>query len=187
MSTTSADHPFFVLNIENPSQYFESATKRLETFSNTQWTSFLPWITEDRSIDFANAGLYYIGYQDCVKCFICNGGLCNWEVADDPWVEHAKYYPNCTHINLTRSNKFINICRELGQIEKSNKKLIEDYNTLSFKVRMLSLIHGNEYEVESNPYVCKICFTKDMDTILTPCNHLLSCHNCSYNLKICPI
>jgi hypothetical protein len=29
------------------------------------------------------------GFGDNVKCFYCDGGLRNWEVGDDPWVEHA--------------------------------------------------------------------------------------------------
>ena len=45
--------------------------------------------------DMANAGLYYLGIRDRVKCFYCNGGLQNWDKYDDPWFEHAKWFPQC--------------------------------------------------------------------------------------------
>lgn len=33
------------------------------------------------------------GHQDNVRCFHCDGGLRNWELGDDPWMEHAKWFP----------------------------------------------------------------------------------------------
>ena len=33
------------------------------------------------------------GRNDDVKCFCCDGGLRCWESGDDPWVEHAKWFP----------------------------------------------------------------------------------------------
>ena len=34
-----------------------------------------------------------LGHSDDVKCFCCDGGLRCWESGDDPWVEHAKWFP----------------------------------------------------------------------------------------------
>lgn len=34
-----------------------------------------------------------VGHGDNVKCFYCDGGLRNWEPGDDPWQEHAKWFP----------------------------------------------------------------------------------------------
>jgi len=42
---------------------------------------------------FTEAGFFYLGDRDRVKCFYCNGGLQNWHYNDDPWFEHAKWYP----------------------------------------------------------------------------------------------
>lgn len=33
------------------------------------------------------------GHGDNVKCYYCDGGLRNWEPGDDPWQEHAKWFP----------------------------------------------------------------------------------------------
>ncbi|CAK8688694.1 unnamed protein product [Clavelina lepadiformis] len=33
--------------------------------------------------------------RDRAKCWYCNGRLQNWERADDPWEEHANWFPLC--------------------------------------------------------------------------------------------
>lgn len=33
------------------------------------------------------------GQQDKVRCFFCYGGLQSWERGDDPWTEHARWFP----------------------------------------------------------------------------------------------
>lgn len=37
--------------------------------------------------------LPYLGQQDKVRCFFCYGGLQSWERGDDPWTEHARWFP----------------------------------------------------------------------------------------------
>lgn len=34
-----------------------------------------------------------LGDSDKTKCFYCNGGLQNWDYNDEPWTEHAKWFP----------------------------------------------------------------------------------------------
>ncbi|XP_032209456.1 baculoviral IAP repeat-containing protein 7 isoform X1 [Mustela erminea] len=41
----------------------------------------------------AAAGFFYTGQQDKVRCFFCCGGLQSWEQGDDPWTEHAEWFP----------------------------------------------------------------------------------------------
>ncbi|KAK6305840.1 hypothetical protein J4Q44_G00246200 [Coregonus suidteri] len=36
------------------------------------------------------------GVMMMMKCFCCDGGLRCWESGDDPWVEHAKWFPRST-------------------------------------------------------------------------------------------
>ena len=35
----------------------------------------------------------FSGQDDVVRCFYCDGGVRNWSFGDDPWREHAKWYP----------------------------------------------------------------------------------------------
>lgn len=51
-----------------------------------------------------------IGIGDQVRCFHCDGGLRNWEATDDPWVEHAKWFPKCGFVNIVQGPEFIKEC-----------------------------------------------------------------------------
>lgn len=35
----------------------------------------------------------FLGEGDKVKCFHCGGGLTDWKPNEDPWEQHAKWYP----------------------------------------------------------------------------------------------
>ncbi|XP_029580239.1 baculoviral IAP repeat-containing protein 3 isoform X2 [Salmo trutta] len=47
------------------------------------------------------------GHGDNVKCFYCDGGLRNWEPGDDPWQEHAKWFPRCDFLIQTRGRAYV--------------------------------------------------------------------------------
>ncbi|XP_012276923.1 baculoviral IAP repeat-containing protein 7-A isoform X2 [Orussus abietinus] len=58
----------------------------------------------------ANAGFYYFGIGDRVRCFHCDGGLRDWEATDDAWTEHARWFPRCGYVSLVRGQEFIKHC-----------------------------------------------------------------------------
>ncbi|RVE70758.1 hypothetical protein OJAV_G00066830 [Oryzias javanicus] len=79
----------------------EAEDSRLTTFHN--WPS-------EASIQpdaLASAGFFYTGHGDNVKCFFCDGGLRNWEPGDDPWQEHAKWFPRCEFLIHSRGQDYI--------------------------------------------------------------------------------
>ncbi|XP_028667552.1 baculoviral IAP repeat-containing protein 7 isoform X2 [Erpetoichthys calabaricus] len=55
----------------------------------------------------ARAGFFYTGHSDNVKCFYCDGGLRNWEAGDDPWREHAKWFPRCEFLLHVRGRDYV--------------------------------------------------------------------------------
>ncbi|CAG7824591.1 unnamed protein product, partial [Allacma fusca] len=69
---------------------------RFKSFTEMRW----PDSTGQSPQKMSEAGFYYIGSRDHVKCFYCGGGLRNWESSDDPWVEHARWFPRCTFVVL---------------------------------------------------------------------------------------
>ncbi|XP_060599867.1 putative inhibitor of apoptosis [Ruditapes philippinarum] len=74
--------------------------------------SFSLW-PEDHEIDpviLSQAGFYFTGMGDCVRCFFCGGGMKNWQGEDNPWVEHARWFPDCEYVKLCKGNSFSNIC-----------------------------------------------------------------------------
>lgn len=69
-----------------------NAHARRESFRDKEYK--YPFST-DKCVD---AGLYYQGPKDNVRCFYCDGGLTNFKKTDDPWVEHCKWFPDCKFV-----------------------------------------------------------------------------------------
>uniref|UniRef100_A0A668USU8 Uncharacterized protein n=1 Tax=Oreochromis aureus TaxID=47969 RepID=A0A668USU8_OREAU len=86
-------------NVSNPAM--QQSEERLLTFVN--WPSRIPVRPEQ----LAKAGFYYVGRNDDVKCFCCDGGLRCWESGDDPWVEHAKWFPRCEYLLQEKGQDFV--------------------------------------------------------------------------------
>ena len=70
--------------------YFANKKNRKKSFE--QWPKG-DIIQPDELVD---AGCYYTGKSDRVKCFSCGGVLCNWETGDDAMQKHRLHYPNCS-------------------------------------------------------------------------------------------
>uniref|UniRef100_A0A670XT97 NLR family apoptosis inhibitory protein n=1 Tax=Pseudonaja textilis TaxID=8673 RepID=A0A670XT97_PSETE len=83
------------LEVKNKHKEMES---RLESFTN--WPSYCK---EIQPALLANAGFFYTGIKDTVQCFACSGCLGNWEEGDDPWKEHAKWFPECEFLQREKS------------------------------------------------------------------------------------
>lgn len=77
---------------------------RLRTFR--EW----PPALKQQPAELADAGFYYIGCSDQVKCFYCDGGLRNWQPEDIPWVEHARWFSKCVFVRLVKGDDFIMKC-----------------------------------------------------------------------------
>ncbi|XP_004410213.1 PREDICTED: baculoviral IAP repeat-containing protein 7 [Odobenus rosmarus divergens] len=71
--------------------------------------SFYDWplTTVVRPEVLAAAGFFHTGQQDKVRCFFCYGGLQSWEQGDDPWTEHAKWFPRCEFLLQTKGRDFV--------------------------------------------------------------------------------
>jgi len=77
---------------------------RMRTFR--EW----PPALKQQPAELADAGFYYIGCSDQVKCFYCDGGLRNWQPEDVPWVEHARWFSKCVFVRLVKGDEFIEKC-----------------------------------------------------------------------------
>lgn len=70
-----------------------SEQSRLETFHYWPVTATL------EPGRLAQAGFFYIGPQDRVRCRFCGGVLKSWQPTDDPFIEHQRYFAQCPFIN----------------------------------------------------------------------------------------
>ncbi|KAK3603360.1 hypothetical protein CHS0354_025966 [Potamilus streckersoni] len=80
---------------------------------NVRLGTFARWPTDTTQTpaQVAEAGFYYTGFQDTVRCFVCDGGLKNWDPTDDPWIEHARWFPQCAYVRHIKGEEFINLVR----------------------------------------------------------------------------
>ncbi|CAG2242596.1 unnamed protein product [Mytilus edulis] len=90
------------IHLEKPKYpNYACLTVRISSFEG--WPSYL----DQSPRQMALAGFLFAGYHDYTRCFFCGGGLRNWEAGDDPWVEHARWFPKCTFLKQNKGEKFI--------------------------------------------------------------------------------
>lgn len=110
---------------------YATPSKRKESYENG-WPSHSP-VEPDQ---LADAGLVFTGVADVVRCYHCGGGLRNWEPGDDPWEEHAKWFPKCPHVILSKGRDYIDRVRKGEKPLKpktSDAVLLETVPALSCK------------------------------------------------------
>ncbi|XP_069140810.1 uncharacterized protein [Argopecten irradians] len=84
-------------------QDFEMLSVREQTYRNC------PSTLKIRARNLAEAGFFYKGDDDHTTCFFCGGSLKEWETDDDPWFEHARWFPTCSFlIKNKKGQSFVN-------------------------------------------------------------------------------
>ncbi|KAM9330965.1 baculoviral IAP repeat-containing protein 1a-like [Gastrophryne carolinensis] len=109
------------------SEVVDDEQKRLQSFSC--W----PFYALVKPSALAHAGFFFTGTRDTVQCFSCGGCLMDWEENDDPWKEHAKWFPESSYGKAclqsgTANGGFL----LLEKVEKLKEQLTEKYTDSSF-------------------------------------------------------
>ncbi|XP_051842827.1 baculoviral IAP repeat-containing protein 2-like isoform X2 [Antechinus flavipes] len=192
--------PFLENHIRETSRFsvsnlsMQTHVARMKTF--VTWPPQIPVHPEQ----LASAGFYYVGCNDDVKCFCCDGGLRCWESGDDPWVEHAKWFPRCEYLIENKGQQFIN------QIQASYPHLLEQLLSTSGtpvdqsaalpmekNIKYIPAPDVSDLSVEEQlrrlqeERTCKVCMDKEVSVVFIPCGHLVVCKECSPSLRKCPI
>ncbi|NXW76244.1 BIR7B protein, partial [Hirundo rustica] len=139
---------------------------RLSTFEN--W----PPNSNVYPEQLARAGFFYTGQGDVVRCFYCDGGVRSWSVGDDPWREHAKWYPECEFLLHSRGREFV------SSVQATFSTTLLAPSQLSTEEQLRRL---------QEERTCKVCMDKDVSVVFVPCGHLVACEECALNLRLCPI
>ncbi|XP_017127385.1 death-associated inhibitor of apoptosis 1 [Drosophila elegans] len=84
---------------EYPEYAVESS--RLRTFE--AW----PRNLKQKPHQLAEAGFFYTGVGDRVRCFSCGGGLKDWDDNDEPWEQHALWLSQCRFVKLMKGQLYI--------------------------------------------------------------------------------
>ncbi|CAN8191350.1 unnamed protein product [Coccothraustes coccothraustes] len=90
--------------LPNEPEYPEMVTEEMRLSSFENW----PQNSSMHPEQLARAGFFYTGRGDVVRCFYCDGGVRSWSFGDDPWREHAKWYPECEFLLHSRGREFVN-------------------------------------------------------------------------------
>ncbi|KAH3739600.1 death-associated inhibitor of apoptosis 1-like isoform X1 [Dreissena polymorpha] len=108
---------------------------------HTRLRSYRGWPAQMRQTprDLAAAGLLYMGQGDRCKCYWCGGELHGWEPDDDPWVEHAKWFPQCGFVRQQKGVEYVN------HIKYGERTNIESTSNQEFLRRPYVLAAMNDY------------------------------------------
>ncbi|XP_052808113.1 putative inhibitor of apoptosis [Mya arenaria] len=102
---------------------------------STRLMSFRGWPAQMSQIprQLVDAGLLYMGEGDRCKCYWCGGELYDWEPEDNPWVEHAKWFPQCGYVHNKKGVAFINTIRgeQTGEVVSGNDNLLQNPHVLA--------------------------------------------------------
>ncbi|XP_063406295.1 baculoviral IAP repeat-containing protein 3-like [Mytilus trossulus] len=99
---SSNNHLDIGIQNQNP-RYVNYAPLQVRISSFEGWPGYLNQTPREMAL----AGFLFAGYHDYTRCFHCGGGLRNWEAGDDPWVEHARWFPQCGFLKQNKGEHFI--------------------------------------------------------------------------------
>ncbi|RZC35564.1 BIR and/or zf-C3HC4 3 domain containing protein [Asbolus verrucosus] len=158
---------------------YEDFKSRLETFAD--W----PKALKLKPKQLAEAGFYYKGVGDQTVCFHCGGGLKDWEDNDDPWEQHALWFPKCGYLITTKGEGFVDEVR--NKLKTEQNPLPNSSSASTKEASAESKSEGGGAAQDDLSKMCKICFINEIEVVFIPCGHLLACIECSLSLKTCPV
>uniref|UniRef100_T1KIJ9 RING-type domain-containing protein n=2 Tax=Tetranychus urticae TaxID=32264 RepID=T1KIJ9_TETUR len=132
---------------------------RLATFKD--WPN--PAITPK---ELAEAGFFYAGRTDLVTCFHCANSIFEWVKHDNAWVMHALFAPCCTFIYIKCGVRFIETATSRSESNIPVSANVEPANSR---------------------YTCKICLEKEVGCCFYPCDHAVTCIDCTPGIATCPL
>lgn len=169
-----AEHPEYV-----------NKTMRMDSFK--LWPKSMLQKPEDLS----DAGFFYTGKGDIVKCFSCNGSLKDWE-DEKPWEEHAYWFEKCEYLNFIKDQSYIETIKQ-QKLKAEHEKTVDllkvmkiDNDSEKNSNDVIVTEKNAEKNAETNK-LCIICCENEYNTIFIPWNHVCACTQCTFTLRKCPV
>lgn len=152
-------------NIQDSNQrypQYKSLLKRLGTY--LEW----PVALKQTPLVLSEAGFFYTGIGDRVKCFYCGGEFKGWKPNDDPWQVHTLYFNRCGYV-VSRAD-----------IHTNNTAADADGNTAAADADGIN-------NTTTDQQFCKVCYIDNLNTAFLPCGHVVACIKCAQSIETCPI
>lgn len=168
--------------------YMIPLVEKYKLFSERQNT-FKNW---NNSSLLVECGFFHV-HSTYTQCYYCGLLIYDWVENCDPWEIHAALSPKCGFIILHKGRDYIHRILEKFKIIKQIICNLEVYS-----VKKLVFFHcaQNKKEAVSPPspsppsipmeILCKLCLDRPMKSIFFPCNHIISCIECSTQVDNCP-
>jgi hypothetical protein len=67
--------------------------------------------------------IHYTGMNDLCRCFTCDGGLQRWDADDDPWIEHARWFPQCQYVRQIKGQEYINMVQQAAAQARAEEEV----------------------------------------------------------------
>ena len=142
-----------------------------------------------------------MGESDRMRCWYCDGGLQDWKTEDNPWFEHAKWFPLCEFILQKKGVDFVcettlrfqnlrrpeirnpslsepaSIVRSLIENKVARNKSLREIMTCIQRFSYKLHINTKSELAPSNSISCGVCFVNKVDTLILGCGHAY-CGSC---------
>lgn len=142
---------------------------RLNSFEKSLHNS----VVNNSKWELSEAGFFYTGKNDETICYYCGGGLKDWQEEDDPWQEHARWFPRCPFVIVNKGQDFVN-----KYSKRINKNVI-------VKKRSSTKGVGTNEPVQKQGSDCIVCLSAEREIVFLPCKHFCSCIMCALSVDDC--
>lgn len=147
---------------------------RIDSYDETK---IPPFMFENKE-KYAEAGFFYLGYEDRTVCYYCGGGLVDWQEKDIPWYEHARWFSNCPFLHIHKGKQFVSFLQKL-KITWRDRKPLE---------RMLLETESTTDDLHKSAQMvkeCLVCLTSERSIVFLPCKHCVTCTSCGLSVDSC--
>lgn len=171
--------------------------QRLATYEN--WPKSL----KQKPPNLASSGFFYMGVGDKTLCFYCGGGLRDWDEEDDPWEQHALWFPKCNYLLLKKTQTFVDAVQRKHRNATSKPEDKDEQQTLASsssssacgeakdckknEAVKAATTEDKEKQLDESPTLCKICYRNELGVVFLPCGHMVACADCASALKECAV
>ena len=158
-------------------RHLDKFLTRIYRHENMRRLTFKSWPAHHINWEvLAGAGFYYIYRNDTVRCYMCRITISDWEPSDNPMTKHSHPFWSCRQaLSWHSENIRINPSRPLN-----------------FNLNLSIPINNNldlvaPIPIHDSTITCRICFNFEIDIVIHPCNHLVTCSFCIFELEKCPM
>ncbi|KAK7488993.1 hypothetical protein BaRGS_00019797 [Batillaria attramentaria] len=125
-ASTSSETPRQVVTYAQLGIFTQQPKRQDMVVGATRCNTFSGWphVETHTPEEMSDAGFYYTGHSDLVRCFYCKGGLKSWAEHLRPWVEHARFFPECPYVKQVKGHVYVEVVQDLHTKQERSRELL---------------------------------------------------------------